>query len=238
MNRSHLAALLVTVFGLAVLGAAAGTLHAAHPAQTAASSPSGSPGTSGSNGTPSNAETPTGTQSAGHYLLPDLSVPSGLATGSTHATSAFARLAIAALLLLVGGALVLWWLTGDDGSAPVEPTATPTDYSDDPTEHTRSPEATHVPADNDVYRAWQTMVAIARPDDSRHKTPRELADAAVDAGLPASAVRTITRLFRTVRYGDAPPTPDRERDARRALHTIRHADNRGETDDDPERPGK
>ncbi|GGL66687.1 DUF4129 domain-containing protein [Halocalculus aciditolerans] len=234
MNRSHLAALLITVFALAVLGAAAGTLHSAHPTRSHSPGTPGSPGTGGPAGASPNPANPSGGQSSSHYFLPQLNFSSEATTGLTHATSGLVRLAIAVLLLLVSGGLSLWWLTGDDGAAAVEPTTTPTDHSVSEITRSRPPDAAHAPADNDVYRAWQAMLAIAHPDDHRHKTPSELAHAAVDAGLPESAVRTVTRLFRTVRYGDAPPTPDRERDAQHALHTIQRADGEGETDDESE----
>lgn len=59
--------------------------------------------------------------------------------------------------------------------------------------------------------------------NDRSKTPREFADAAIDAGLDPDDVEDLTDLFRTVRYGDAGATADREA---RAVETLRRIEER------------
>lgn len=74
--------------------------------------------------------------------------------------------------------------------------------------------------ENDVERAWVTMVrraGLARPWT---KTPGECADEAVSAGLDPEGVRTITDVFEEVRYGGAQPTDRHERRAREGLGRI------------------
>nr|WP_303647090.1 DUF4129 domain-containing protein [Haloarchaeobius salinus] len=61
-------------------------------------------------------------------------------------------------------------------------------------------------------------VPLRRPES---KTPAEVARAAVDGGLPRSAVERLTAVFRDVRYGRYPRTDDRKRTAREALAEIR-----------------
>lgn len=75
-------------------------------------------------------------------------------------------------------------------------------------------------ADNEVYRAWQemtTLLEVERPDSS---TPREFADAAVDAGLERDHVEELTRLFEDVRYGDVETTAAMEERAVSVLRRI------------------
>lgn len=86
----------------------------------------------------------------------------------------------------------------------------------------RAAERIEGPADveNEVYRAWVAMtrnLAVEHPESS---TPAEFAEAAIDAGMSPGDVRELTGLFETVRYGDAPPTDERERRALAALRRI------------------
>lgn len=63
------------------------------------------------------------------------------------------------------------------------------------------------PAPESVQEAWVAM--IRRVDDGEKpasRTPTEWQRIAIDAGLPADAVDTITTTFRTVRYGPASET--------------------------------
>lgn len=71
---------------------------------------------------------------------------------------------------------------------------------------------------NEVYRAWREMthpLDVANPASS---TPREFADAAVDAGLDADDVETLTTLFEQVRYGEEPLS---ETDRDRVVEVLR-----------------
>lgn len=67
-----------------------------------------------------------------------------------------------------------------------------------------------------VREAWYRLVgalSLSRPET---RTPAEIADRAIDAGLPADAVERILEAFRSVEYGDrTPESPavERVRDA-------------------------
>jgi hypothetical protein len=73
---------------------------------------------------------------------------------------------------------------------------------------------------NDVYRAWREMTALLDVSNPDATTPREFADAAVDAGMTPEDVRELTRLFEDVRYGGYEPTEERERRAVRVFRRI------------------
>ncbi len=75
-------------------------------------------------------------------------------------------------------------------------------------------------AENEVFRAWQTMTEyldVDRPDSS---TPAEFAAAAVDIGLDSEAVGELTAEFEAVRYGGESATAEREERAVAALRRI------------------
>lgn len=74
--------------------------------------------------------------------------------------------------------------------------------------------------DNDVHRAWLTMVSETGIDEPRRRTPAECAAAAIEAGLDPAAVRTVTETFEEVRYGGAPVTDERRERARRGLDRL------------------
>ncbi|MFB6219563.1 MAG: DUF4129 domain-containing protein, partial [Halobacteriaceae archaeon] len=77
--------------------------------------------------------------------------------------------------------------------------------------------------DNEVYRAWQEMATLVGGDRPETSTPGEFADDAVAAGMDPADVEELTRLFEEVRYGDAPPTDEREQRAVRTLRAIEDA---------------
>lgn len=147
----------------------------------------------------------------------------GAAVGATIETTSLILLGLLGFALVV--AIVLFLKsTGDDLTIPI-PTATPAGAGygrptgvieahagfDDPHE-----DAT---ADNDVYRAWQTMTeTLDIPTATR--APREIATAAINAGKNPHSVTELTNLFEEVRYGTADPDPDREHRARTALHHL------------------
>jgi len=62
---------------------------------------------------------------------------------------------------------------------------------------------------NPVYRTWLEMTRLAGVDDPESRTPGECASVAIDDGLDPTAVRTLTREFEAVRYGEAAVTPNR-----------------------------
>ena len=84
-----------------------------------------------------------------------------------------------------------------------------------------------VPApSNDVERAWYEMVRRLDLADDRATTPRQVADAAVGAGVDPAVVAQVTDAFEEVRYGGAPVTEERRDRARRGIEQFR-AQHRG-----------
>lgn len=74
--------------------------------------------------------------------------------------------------------------------------------------------------DNPVYRAWYDLATTVGLAHERNRTPGEIAEAAVQQGLPSDAVATLTNVFSEVRYGHRPVTDERERRAKSALQSI------------------
>lgn len=115
-----------------------------------------------------------------------------------------ARLLVGAVLVLAGGGIALYALTGDDqradGAVPVADEASATATTP------------YGSVDwNDVYRSWARLREFVDADDST--TPSELAARARAAGAPAAAVAELTDLFQRVRYGGDPATDEAERRA-------------------------
>lgn len=106
-------------------------------------------------------------------------------------------------LLALGYALVGWLAAQSEAAAESRRGAWP-----------------HGRPSNDVHRAWVAMVKRADVDDPRSKTPAECARAAIERGMDAEAVESLTRLFEDVRYGDAQPTKERAQEARNSLRTL------------------
>lgn len=79
------------------------------------------------------------------------------------------------------------------------------------------------PLENAVYQAWHEMTTALDIPNPSTRTPAEFKRAAIEAGLAAEDVETLTDLFREVRYGDATVTPERERQARETLRRIEAA---------------
>lgn len=77
-----------------------------------------------------------------------------------------------------------------------------------------------VDATNAVYRAWRDLVDDIDDADRRTDTPSEVAQRAVESGFDQQAVRTLTEAFEEVRYGQCPPTSDREARAQSALDSL------------------
>ncbi|ACV46187.1 MULTISPECIES: DUF4129 domain-containing protein [Halomicrobium] len=76
-------------------------------------------------------------------------------------------------------------------------------------------------ATNAVYRAWRELASEVEDADRRTQTPAEIAARARVAGFDRDAVATLTDRFREVRYGQRPPTSERETSARSALDRLR-----------------
>jgi hypothetical protein len=74
--------------------------------------------------------------------------------------------------------------------------------------------------ESEVERAWLKLVRRVDADRPESRTPGEWAAAAVDAGLDADAVTTLTRTFESVRYGGDDATEERRRRVRRALDRL------------------
>lgn len=98
------------------------------------------------------------------------------------------------------------------------------------------------PAENDVMRAYRELEAVVPVSRSATTTPREFAAAATDAGVDPDAVRELTALFETVRYGDREPTAELGGRAVAALERIeadapnRRSRKRGSPGDSPADP--
>ncbi|WP_255150835.1 DUF4129 domain-containing protein [Halorarius halobius] len=112
------------------------------------------------------------------------------------------RLLVGAALVVAGGAVAVYALTGDgreaDRSSDGDETAAPTvGYRD--------------PGTNGVYRSWARLREHVGDDETA--TPAELARRAGRMGAPADAVSELTTLFRRVRYGDEDATERAERRA-------------------------
>ncbi|ELZ80280.1 hypothetical protein C453_19440 [Haloferax elongans ATCC BAA-1513] len=218
MNRSRAIALLVTVFALAVLGVAAGTLESAQPtAPTDSGDAPTSPRPGSDEGSPKPDE-PDG-QPVEHVAFPDVDLTNGLDSGG-NSESTLSRLGIGVVLFVIGSALVLWRLTSDDSQTEID--ATRTETLSETAETTHSPE-THVrdvSPTNGVYHSWYTMVSLLDSAPDPQRTPTELEQDALESGFPESAVHSITDLFCAVRYGGQPPTSEREQRAQDALESI------------------
>lgn len=141
-----------------------------------------------------------------------VALPSGLARGLAAVPRGLAGGLSSLSLGLSAFTGASGWLTRDD------------DKPDDPRDAADDDDA---PADESdpgpvsIDEAWAALVAYAPVRRPRSSTPAEVARAAVDGGLPRSAVERLTAVFRDVRYGRYPRTDDRKRVAREALDEIR-----------------
>jgi len=147
----------------------------------------------------------------------------GAGSGDTGSgLSPTTTLAVLGLLLLAGAITVARYTRG---GSPVE------DEPEESEDATAVAEAAGRAADelgettlsNAIYRAWREMTDVLDVDKPETTTPAEFEEAAVAAGIAREDVATLTDLFREVRYGDAPATPEREQRAREALRTIEDA---------------
>lgn len=91
--------------------------------------------------------------------------------------------------------------------------------------------------ENAVYGAWFDMTRLLDVDRPETATPREFAREAVAAGMDERDVEELTDVFRSIRYGNADTTADREERAREAFRGIEseYADgDRHPADDSPD----
>lgn len=93
-------------------------------------------------------------------------------------------------------------------------------------------------ADNDVYRAWREMTELLDVDRPEATTPRQFADAAVDAGMDPTDVEELTRLFEDVRYGETEPTAELNERAKTVFRRIESEYGEPATTPGDERPAR
>ena len=75
---------------------------------------------------------------------------------------------------------------------------------------------------------WREFVGLVAPPRARTRTPGEIARYAVDRGLPAEPIRTLTDAYRDVEYGRLAPDDGRLASARDAVRSVREALRGGE----------
>jgi len=139
---------------------------------------------------------------------------------TTNPTTPFVALFVLLGIGVLGVLLLFRVSTGDEAAEPVE--------ADDDGARAAVGRAAGRAADrleddsleNAVYQAWHEMTAALEVPNPSTRTPAEFERAAIEAGLEADDVETLTDLFREVRYGEATVTADRERRARDTLRRI------------------
>lgn len=73
---------------------------------------------------------------------------------------------------------------------------------------------------NEIERAWLSMVEHAGIEQPRRRTPAEVANAAVAAGLDPEGVARLRSAFEEARYGTGSVTDEDTRQAREGLHRM------------------
>jgi hypothetical protein len=131
-----------------------------------------------------------------------------------------------ALVLALGGALALLYVRDEVGSfgggddwTPEEGELSDLEAVGEAAGAAADRIETQADVTNEVYRAWAEMTRhldIPHPDTT---APDEFAEAAVEAGMAAEDVETLTELFQDVRYGGADPDA-RAEEAVAALRRI------------------
>ena len=218
MEWSRVAPVLVAAFAVLILGVAAGSLDATtQDAFEGGSAPLSDGGGSGG-GVGNSDGASSSDQTVDHALFSDLNVRSDPGGQPSRSDGVSAIVSLGVGLLLVGIAIVAFFLTGDDDQATSNPN--PESESSESVRCRPTTSVGNVPPSNDVYRAWRTMVGFLRPSATAGETPTELARTAMDAGLPAEPVDELTELFCAIRYGRTPPSNDKGEHARRALERI------------------
>jgi transglutaminase-like putative cysteine protease len=74
-----------------------------------------------------------------------------------------------------------------------------------------------------LRKFWREFVALVAPPSATTRTPGEIARYAVDRGLPADAVETLTEAYRDAEYGRLAPDERRLARVREAVDRLRAA---------------
>lgn len=149
---------------------------------------------------------------------PDSSQGTG-ETGSSGPLSTVQTLAVL-LALLAGGAVVVAQFSTSNKGESEDDAETDESAAVGEAAGRAADELEETTLSNAIFRAWREMTDAVDVDDPETTTPAAFEDAAVDAGLVREDVATLTTLFREVRYGDAPASPEREQRARETLRRI------------------
>jgi hypothetical protein len=145
-------------------------------------------------------------------FVPEFDFGGGDDGGGTAAGGSLPPAVLAVVVLALAGAAVLAYrLTGDDVRAA---RPSPDDGG------TASPWPADPTLPNAVYRSWYQLARRSPVERHPSATPGEVATAAVDDGLPADAVATVTDEFRRARYADVPVTAAAERRVHRAADRL------------------
>lgn len=143
-------------------------------------------------------------------------VPAGFVAGVGGFARAITSLSLSLPSLSAASAGGLFGSGGDDrpGSDPRSGGRAAPAADDDP-------EPPEPPAS--VREAWERLQADLGVTGADGRTPGQIARGAISRGMPADAVRSLTRAFREVRYGGRPDDGERVATAREAYERIRTA---------------
>lgn len=75
-----------------------------------------------------------------------------------------------------------------------------------------------------IRRAWAALISVVPVTRPVTSTPRDIANRAIAAGVPADAVETILAAFRTVEYGNRDPDEPQKEAVRDALDRVNTED--------------
>jgi threonine dehydrogenase-like Zn-dependent dehydrogenase len=148
----------------------------------------------------------------------DVSLPDvGESTDSNASQPPAWQVAVSLALVVLGGVVVIYGLTRGE-STKVDPDDEQWVPTSDGDNYDGVDFAADVEPDNDVYRAWLGLRHAA--DAEADRSPAAVADCAVQAGYPPSAVERLTDLFCAIRYGNRALTVECERRARQLAETL------------------
>ncbi|WP_424016816.1 DUF4129 domain-containing protein [Halorientalis pallida] len=160
-----------------------------------------------------------GSGPGGVSLLGSLGGVYGLVAGLLPTVNPLLLLAVTALVVAGLALAGLRRRRGDADERPEPDVRVDHDDGDDGATDS-APLVPDAAADNEVYRAWRTMVTELDVPYGETTTPREFAREAARAGAATEPVERLTDLFDRVRYGTAEPTEEREDRARDALAAL------------------
>lgn len=203
---------LVALLALVAFAGAAGTFHAVDgPTISDSETPEGETQIT-------DVPPPTGGPPAGADESDARSAPTETPVSASDSGGVSPLFVPAFLGSLLASGLFVVFLTGDDERAPEAP------MDDDSGNEgpTPSVDPEYDSPAHAVARAWGRL--RERAGASETETPREVAARSRESRLPTGPVRTITRRFRTVRYGSDRPTEDQVADATAAAESLDGAD--------------